>query len=242
MFIGDCWTSRRDVLIFLAQQEFRGAPGGQQAVTPLKSKRTIFLMPLTAARIPGIPDAPLIAVGSRNAPKLEAARLVFRPIWPEAEIIAAPVPSGVADQPWGATEAMQGAIHRARAALLAARADIGVGLEGGVEEGPAGLLFLSGWGAVATAEGRLGVGGGGRTLLPPALANTLRAGVELGPAIDAWLGREGIRHEEGTVGVLTGGYLGRAASFANLLLHALAPVLHPDWYADIRFWDNADLT
>ncbi len=26
MFIGDCWTSRRDVLIFLAQQEFRGAP------------------------------------------------------------------------------------------------------------------------------------------------------------------------------------------------------------------------
>lgn len=199
-------------------------------------------MPLTAAQIPGIPAAPLIAVGSRNAPKLEATRLVFLPIWPEAEIIAVPVPSGVADQPWRATEALQGAINRARAALQAGGADIGVGLEGGVEEGPGNLLFLSGWGAIATADGRLGVGGGGRTLLPPALADRLRSGEELGVAVDDWLARQGVRHQEGTVGVLTGGYLNRAASFANLLLHALAPVLHPYWYADVRFWDNADLT
>jgi len=199
-------------------------------------------MPLTAARIPDIPVAPLIAVGSGNAPKLEATRLVFLPIWPRAEIVAVPVPSGVADQPRSAAEAMQGAINRARSALQIAGADIGVGLEGDVEDGPGDLLFLSGWGAVATADGRLGVGGGGRTLLPPSLADTLRAGVELGPAIDAWLGREGVRHEEGTVGVLTGGYLCRSASFANLLLHALAPVLHPVWYADVRFWDNDDLT
>ncbi len=168
--------------------------------------------------------------------------MVFSPIWPEAEIIAVPVPSGVADQPWSAAEAMQGAINRARAALTAANADIGVGLEGGVEEGPGGLLFLSGWGAVITATGNLGVGGGGRTPLPPPLAKALREGVELGPAIDLWLGREGVRHQEGTVGVLTGGYLSRAASFAHLLLHALAPILHPDWYDDIEFWDNVDLT
>jgi len=192
-------------------------------------------MPLTAAQIPGIPAAPLIAVGSRNEPKLEATRMVFLPIWPEAEIVSVLAPSGVADQPWSVAEAMQGAINRARAAMLAVHADIGVGLEGGVEEGPGGLLFLSGWGAVATADGRLGVGGGGRTLLPPSLADTLRAGVELGPAIDAWLGREGVRHKEGTVGVLTGGYLGRAASFANLLIHALAPILHPDWYEALNF-------
>ncbi len=199
-------------------------------------------MSLTADDIPGIPPAPLIAVGSRNQPKLEAARLVFLPIWPRAEIIAAPVPSGVSDQPWGDEEAARGAVNRARAALAAAGADIGVGLEGGVEEGPGGLLYLSGWGAVATRDGRLGVGGGGRTLLPPELAEMLRSGVELGPAIDAWLHRQGVRHAEGTVGVLTGGYLVRAASFANLLLHALAPILHPDWYADLRFPKKGDLT
>ena len=192
-------------------------------------------MPLTADDIPGIPKAPVIAVGSRNQPKLEAARMVFLPIWPEAEIIAAPVPSGVSDQPWGDEEAARGAINRARAALAATAADIGVGLEGGVEEGPGGLLYLSGWGAIATADGRLGIGGGGRTLLPPDLAEMLRSGVELGPAIDVWLHRQGVRHEEGTVGVLTGGYLVRAASFANLLYHALAPILHPDWYTSLRF-------
>jgi len=186
--------------------------------------------PLTASDIPGIPAAPVVAVGSKNEPKLAATRLVFLPIWPEAKIIAAPVPSGVSEQPTSADEALQGAINRARRALAAAQADIGVGLEGGVEEGPGGMLLLSGWGAVATADGRLGVGGGARTPLPPELAAMLRSGVELGVAIDTWLGRQGIRHQEGTVGVLTGGYLRRAESFANLLLHAMAPILHPEWY------------
>jgi inosine/xanthosine triphosphatase len=199
-------------------------------------------MPLTASDIPGIPKAPLIAVGSRNQPKLEAARLVFLPIWPEATIVAAPVPSGVGDQPWTDEEAAIGAVNRARGALLAAGADIGVGLEGGVEEGPGGLLYLSGWGAVVTADGRLGVGGGARTLLPPELAEMLRSGVELGPAIDSWLGRQDVRHQEGTVGVLTGGHLSRAASFANLLLHALAPVFHPEWYGKMKFPSADDLT
>lgn len=199
-------------------------------------------MPATAEAFPGIPLAPRIAVGSRNLPKLEATRLVFLPIWPEAEIIAAPVPSGVSDQPWSAEEAMLGAMNRAQRALQAANADIGVGLEGGVEEGPGGLLFLSGWGAVAIADGRLGIGGGGRTLLPPELADALRSGVELGPAIDAWLGRNGIRHAEGTVGVLTGGHLSRAASFANLLTHALAPILHHSWYRDLKLPHSSDLT
>ncbi len=192
-------------------------------------------MPLTAVDIHHIPQRPLIAVGSRNQPKLEAARMVFTDIWPKARIIAAPVPSGVSDQPWGAEETARGAINRARRALRQANADIGVGLEGGVEEGPGGLLYLSGWGAVAAADGKLGVGGGGRTLLPSELADMLRSGVELGPAIDAWLGRKGVRHQEGAVGVLTGGHLGRAASFANLLQHALAVILHPEWFPDLVF-------
>ncbi len=185
--------------------------------------------------IPFLPPNPRIAVGSCNRPKLDAARMVFLPIWPQAEILATPASSGVSEQPWGAEETLRGAITRAREALRATKADIGVGLEGGVEEGPGGWLYLSGWGAVLTADGRLGVGGGGRTLLPPELADMLRSGVELGPAIDMWLDRKGVRHEEGTVGVLTGGHLTRAASFANLLIHALAPLFHPDWYASFSF-------
>jgi inosine/xanthosine triphosphatase len=200
------------------------------------------MKPFTADDIPGIPRAPKVAVGTKNEPKLAAVRQVFLPIWPEAVIMAAPVPSGVSDQPWSAEEAMQGAINRAKGALAVTQADFGVGLEGGVEEGPGGLLLLSGWGAVITAEGRLGIGGGARTPLPAELANMLRSGIELGPAIDAWLGRQGIGHHEGTVGILTGGHLLRSDSFANLLLHAMAPIFHPAWYPSEELDDSSNLT
>ena len=186
---------------------------------------------ITHQDIPGVPEKPMIVVGSQNKPKIEATKQVFLAIWPEATIISVAAPSGVPEQPWGSEETMRGAIHRSRTALAAVPgADIGVGLEGGVEQGPGEILFLSGWAAVALTNGRLGVGGGGRTPIPPELADMLLSGLELGPAIDKWLGRKGIRHAEGTIGVLTGGHLTRTASFANLLQHALAPILHPGWY------------
>jgi inosine/xanthosine triphosphatase len=177
-----------------------------------------------------IPQNPLIAVGSQNAPKIEATRLALLPIWPEATVVGVSVESGVRAQPWGMEEAIRGALNRARFALDAANADLGVGLEGSVEEGPGGMLLLTGWSAIVTADGRWGIGGGARTPLPPELAEMLRSGMELGPAIDQWLGRQGIRHAEGTVGVLTSGRLTRAESFANTLIHALASICHPEWY------------
>ncbi len=190
-----------------------------------------------------IPPNPLIAVGSLNKPKLEATRLALLPVWPEATIAPVQVPSGVDDQPWGMEAAIRGALNRARAAQKALEADLGVGLEGSVEEGPAGILLLTGWSAIVTADGRWSIGGGARTPLPPELAAMLRSGMELGPAIDQWLGRQGVRHQEGTVGVLTGGRLTRAESFANTLIHALAAILHPDWYESWReFSDSSFLT
>ena len=193
-----------------------------------------------AWRAMSIPSQPLIAVGSLNKPKLEATRLALLPVWPEATIVPVDVPSGVDDQPWGAEATIRGALNRARRALEALNADIGVGLEGGVEEGPGDILLLTGWSAIVTADGRWGIGGGGRTPMPPELAAMLRSGMELGPAIDQWLGRQGVRHQEGTVGVLTDGRLTRAESFANTLIHALASILHPDWYTSWQGFPESD--
>ncbi len=135
-----------------------------------------------------IPPRPLIAVGSKNRPKIEATRLALLPVWPDATIVAVSVPSGVPDQPWGMTAAIQGALNRAKAAMRLTGADLGVGLEGSVEEGPDGILLLTGWSAIVTADGRWGIGGGARTPLPPELAAMVRSGMELGPAIDQCLG------------------------------------------------------
>ncbi len=172
-----------------------------------------------------------VAVGTTNPVKIEATQKVIHTYWPHAEIIAVPVPSGVADQPWGIEETVRGARQRANAALQATHADLGIGLEGGVEEVPeAGGLFLSGWAAVITREGHISYGSGGRVLLPPKLIHALRQGQELGPAMDHLSGRENTKHTVGSVGILTRGFVTRASQFAVALAYALVPLLHPSWW------------
>ena len=178
-------------------------------------------------------DAPfLVAVGSVNAPKIKAVESVFQTRWPHCQVSAAPTPSGVPDQPWGDRETARGALQRAQRVLALLDADVGVGLEGGVAEGPGGL-YLCGWVALATARGQMGLAATGRALLPHELAGLLRSGVELGVAIEQWSGRQGIRHDVGTVGILTAGLLQRDEAFAQGVKLALAALLHPEWYPQL---------
>ncbi len=172
-----------------------------------------------------------VAVGSKNPVKEEAARRVIHYYWPEAEILTLAVESGVPPQPWGVAETIAGARQRALAALQRTAADLGIGLEGGVEEIPeAGGVFLSGWAAVALPDGRVFFGSGGRVLVPPPLMQALQAGEELGPAMDRLVGQEGTKHTVGSVGILTRGFVTRAEQFAVALAYALAPLLHPEWW------------
>ncbi len=173
----------------------------------------------------------LAAVGSTNPVKVAAARRVIRHFWPDATVRALDVPTGVPAQPWGIRETVEGARRRALEALTRAGADLGIGLEGGVEEIPeAGGVFLSGWAAVATRDGRIFVGSGGRAPLPPALVEALHRGEELGPAMDRLTGLEDTKHTVGSVGILTRGFVTREEQFAVALAYALAPLLHPEWW------------
>ncbi|QCC48227.1 DUF84 family protein [Halobellus limi] len=102
-----------------------------------------------------------IAVGSGNPVKREATVRVF----PDDDVAAEPVPSGVSEQPFGHDETRRGARNRAETALGADAYDLGVGIEGGVagfdesavgieEGGVAGGRFEgSGIGASATGAG-----------------------------------------------------------------------------------------
>lgn len=179
-------------------------------------------------------DLPIIrrvAIGSTNPVKVAATRRVIWHFWPTAEIIPVQVPSGVAPQPWGIAETVEGARGRALRARAAVDADLGVGMEGGIEEIPeAGGVFLSGWAAVATREGRVYFGSGGRAPLPPTLVEAISQGEELGPAMDALSGLEDTKHTVGSVGILTRGFVERESQFAVALAYALAPLLHPEWW------------
>jgi inosine/xanthosine triphosphatase len=105
-------------------------------------------------------------------------------------------------------------------------ADLGIGLEGSTFESPMGMM-LTGWVAIIDKTGRQGLGGGGGMLLPPVIAQRIRAGEELGPVMDSLTGHANIKHQMGTVGLLSCGTIERTESFRQKVLCALVPFLHP---------------
>ncbi len=174
-------------------------------------------------------------MGSTNPVKVAAARAVFARVAPGALVHGIAVASGVPDQPWGDAETRAGATARAVAAREALRADLGVGIEGGVVE-ESGLdiqttvprqLRTCAWAAVAAPDGRVHIGGSLAMPLPPAVADQLRAGEELGHAMDALLETTGTKHRGGAVGVLTAGLIDRQQAYEVILTYALAPLLGP---------------
>ncbi|MGD2147881.1 MAG: inosine/xanthosine triphosphatase [Anaerolineae bacterium] len=169
-------------------------------------------------------------VGSSNPVKIAAARSVLRRAYgSELRIEACPVDSGISDQPWGDELTLQGALNRARGALQAVGASLGVGLEGGLVE-VGSRVFTSAWCAVVSEDGMTGLAGGANLLLPPAVAEAVRAGAELGPAMDAFTGLSNLKHQEGAIGILTAGHLNRQLAYEHLLILALARLLTPADY------------
>lgn len=170
-----------------------------------------------------------VAVGSTNPVKLGAVRAVFLQIEPSIRIDGVAVASGVPDQPIGDAQTITGATTRAHAARAALDADLGVGIEGGVAETPAGMRTCA-WAVVATRDGAVHVGGSLSMPLPDAVAALIRDGVELGHAIDRLIGTENIKHGAGAVGILTEGLVSRQAAYETIIAYALAPVLSEALY------------
>lgn len=170
----------------------------------------------------------LVVVASANPVKREAARRgLERAFGAVPELTCAAVPSGVPDQPFGDGETLRGARQRARAALAAAPgAGLALGLEGGLVDGPEGMLTFA-WVVALDRAGREGRARSASFLVPAAAAAGVRAGLELGTAIDRAFGLEDAKRKGGAVAVATGGRLGRAELYAPAVLLALAP-----WLAD----------
>ena len=170
-----------------------------------------------------------VAIGSTNPTKVAAVESIVKQMWPDAEIVALAVSSGVSEMPMSDNETITGARNRARAARTAAHADLGIGLEGGVHSDPLGLL-LQGWVVVTDGNGREGVACAGRLLLPPLIADRVLAGEELGPVMDDLLGESNVKAKGGAIGALTAGLIPREQSFAVGVGYALSPFVAPEFY------------
>jgi inosine/xanthosine triphosphatase len=171
-----------------------------------------------------------IAVGSLNPVKVAAVRAVTGRIAPLAVVDAVAAASGVPDQPFGDEETIRGALARAHAAREASDAELGFGIEGGVVEMADGTMRTCAWAAVASRDGRHGVGGSLAMPLPNAVARLIRErGMELGHAMDELTGATKTKHGAGAVGILTAGLVDRQRAYEVLVAYALAPFLTDHW-------------
>jgi len=169
-----------------------------------------------------------VAVGSGNPVKRDATRRIF----PDATVVAEPVPSGVSEQPIGCVETRRGARHRAERALRAGSYHLGVGLEGGVagaggdggSDGAAADQYLIMWAAVTDGD-RWGVGGGPSYPLPESIAARVRDGAELGPVMDDVLGASNVAENQGAAGALTAGRTTRTDALSTAVAAAAGPFL-----------------
>ncbi|MEM9300618.1 MAG: inosine/xanthosine triphosphatase [Pseudomonadota bacterium] len=172
-----------------------------------------------------------VVVASGNPVKLAAARRGFETVFPgQAFAFAAhPAPSGVAAQPFGQEETIRGAEHRAREVREACpAARYWVGIEGGVEESPLGLV-AGAW-IVVLHAGAVGRGATARFLLPEPVASRVRGGEELGAAIDVVFGQTNSKQAGGAIGLLSGGALDRTGLYAQGVVAALLPLRSPELY------------
>lgn len=165
-----------------------------------------------------------IVLASTNPVKRNAVLTGFLRMFPEGEfyINGIEVPSGVPEQPMDSERTLLGAQNRVEAAMQAVPgADYWVGIEGGVERLD-GQLGAFAWVVVRSHDG-VGRSRSGTFYLPPAVAELIARGKELGEANDIVFGRSNTKLENGAVGLLTGNVIDRAELYAHAVVLALIP-------------------
>ena len=174
----------------------------------------------------------LVIVGSTNPVKIAAVRAVIVRVWPTCEVRGIAAESGVAAQPFGDADTRQGAETRAAVALASdPAADLGVGVEGGVVVEPDGSMRTCAWAVAVDRTGARGTGGSLAMPLPELVATRIRAGEELGHAMDAISRTVGTKHGSGAVGILTAGLIDRQRAYEPLVSYALVRWLAPDYFS-----------
>ena len=74
--------------------------------------------------------------------------------------------------------------------------------------------------------------------LPGIVAERIRAGEELGHAMDAVAQTIGTKHGRGAVGILTAGLIDRQRAYETLVTYALAPWLAAEYFAEDAGYDS----
>ncbi len=150
-----------------------------------------------------------VIVGSTNRVKVNAIQNVFA----NYEVEGITISSKVSDQPISDEETIRGALNRALGAKRFG--DIGIGLEGGVQQTSYGMLLIN-YGALIDEKKKIYLAGGTRILLPNEVSKEIYKGKELGDIMDKYTNRLNVKHDEGAVGVFTNNFVKRTDIFEHI--------------------------
>ncbi|WP_277586160.1 DUF84 family protein [Psychrobacillus antarcticus] len=158
-----------------------------------------------------------ILIGTQNRAKTKAVQAISSVYYPDAIFENIEVSSDVSEQPMSQEETRQGAINRAKYLMEDTDALFGIGLEGGIQVID-GQMYICNWGALVTQKGTVFTATGAGVPLPKEISEQLLAGAELGPVMDVFTNKNGIRHDEGAIGVFSNGFVNRSAMFEHIML------------------------
>ncbi len=91
-------------------------------------------------------------------------------------------------------------------------------------------MMTTAWCAILDIHDHWGVGGNACVLLPEAVAERVRQGLELGDAMDWLTQRHDTKHQNGAIGILTDDLETRQSAYETIVRMALAPFRRPQWY------------
>jgi inosine/xanthosine triphosphatase len=174
-----------------------------------------------------------IVVGSKNPVKISAAKEALSLVFTDTTVTSFGVsaPSGVPDQPMNDEETKVGAINRALHCREHHQADFYMTMEGGVhlfDFGPATFAYVA---IVDNVRQAPSIGRGAILPLPMSVYEALQAGEELGHVMDRLFHTDNIKQKGGAVGLLTNNVATRQSNYAQALIMAMAPFLHPKFFA-----------
>jgi inosine/xanthosine triphosphatase len=154
------------------------------------------------------------------------------PVKGEIKFFTTKAHTSVPDMPLTQKELMQGALERALFTYKKnEQLDYSIGLEGGVfQAGQNGRAFLQSW--VYAFNGKSGYHGSSPALpLPAAIVTALfKENRELSEVIDTISGKEDVRSNEGTFGILTHNLITRSNSFELAVIAAMSPFFNSYFY------------
>lgn len=167
-----------------------------------------------------------LLIASTNPVKLQAPQEAFHQVFGEkVEVEGTSVNSGVSEQPMTSDETYQGASNRLQAIRETPGYDYYVAIEGGVEDTEHGMESMA-WILIADHTGKIGKSKTGSFMLPETVATKLRAGEELGPAMDEIHQTVNVKQNQGTIGILTNGNITRTDLYIHAITLALVPFIN----------------